>query len=419
MDVKDLDKRFEKLRFEKFAARDTILKALDMVRDYFTKAQLIVVGGMAIDFNMRLKGSKLYPDDSLPDYDCYSSDHAADSYKLANQLCAAFPNTDIDVINAIHVTTLRVRILGQVVADITYCPPKIFATIQTQEYKGLRVIHPHYIIMDQLDSLCAPFENPPQEVITDRWSKDFTRLEKLVAMYPFETPPEHKELKTPSFDVKLDLSKDGILCGWPALAWYNSHFPNLEELYITKWSTTMCKIPSKKTIWFTENYHAFLADKTKYFNPLLGFLRRIETDDQIVYDSLGVKLTIEPIGQDQQVASLALLAWYFVQEWLFHRDPIDLLGVMNTMELIHRGKWPLSVKVYGTKLWSASFQYYLKNFVETQRSNMKPPHYRCPPDPLTANIPEFKYDQSEFFQIDGSPSEPFKPLVDEKLATIT
>src|SRR5205085_2130835 len=67
-EVVDLSKKFELLRFLHTENKDTILKALECVRRFIILKKLIIVGGMAIDFNLRLKGSKLYADDTLPDY---------------------------------------------------------------------------------------------------------------------------------------------------------------------------------------------------------------------------------------------------------------------------------------------------------------------------------------------------------------
>ena len=63
---------------------------------------------MAIDYAMRLKGSKLYDDDVLPDYDCYSPNHHYDAYKIAELLMSSGLK-NITVINANHTSTMRVR----------------------------------------------------------------------------------------------------------------------------------------------------------------------------------------------------------------------------------------------------------------------------------------------------------------------
>ena len=111
------------LRNDKFT-EDTVI-ALGLVKKYVISNKLIIVGGMAIDMALRLKGDKLYEDDVLPDYDFYSPDYHVDAYKIAEALNGAGLK-NISVINANHTSTMRVRVNYTVVADVTYMPRNIF-----------------------------------------------------------------------------------------------------------------------------------------------------------------------------------------------------------------------------------------------------------------------------------------------------
>ena len=44
-------------------------RALDIVREFIVERGLILFGGTAIDYALRLKGSKIYPDEQRPDFD--------------------------------------------------------------------------------------------------------------------------------------------------------------------------------------------------------------------------------------------------------------------------------------------------------------------------------------------------------------
>ena len=63
---------------------DSITTALDIVKQFIISYDLVLVGGMAIDFALKLKGNQIYTDDQLPDYDFYSSDAMNDAIELAN-----------------------------------------------------------------------------------------------------------------------------------------------------------------------------------------------------------------------------------------------------------------------------------------------------------------------------------------------
>lgn len=162
---------------------DDVTKALDIVRQFIVDNKLILVGGMAIDFALQLKGDRIYTDDQLPDYDFYSPNHAADAYTLGSMLCkAGFSN--ISCIQATHITTMKVRVDFEVVADITYCPLSVYKRIPTLDYNDLRIVHPHYQMIDQHSALAIPFENVGREVIFHRWKKDVIRYDKLYEYYP-------------------------------------------------------------------------------------------------------------------------------------------------------------------------------------------------------------------------------------------
>jgi hypothetical protein len=173
---------------------DTLI-ALGLVKKYVCKNKLLIVGGMAIDFALRLKGEKLYEDDILPDYDFYSPNYNTDAYHIAEKLKKAGLE-NISVINANHVSTMRVRVNYTVVADVTYMPKNIFDKLPFLVYRDIRIIHPHFQLIDQHRALSYPYENPPWEVITHRWEKDAARYDLLYEYYP---------LKSKDFEVSKDV----------------------------------------------------------------------------------------------------------------------------------------------------------------------------------------------------------------------
>ena len=111
----------------------TINEALEVVREFIIERRRIMVGGMMMDMALKLKGDQIYGPDVLPDYDFYSPNHYRDAYDLGEILCKnGFKK--ISVIPARHVTTMKVRIDFEVVADITYCPTVLYDLLPTIMY---------------------------------------------------------------------------------------------------------------------------------------------------------------------------------------------------------------------------------------------------------------------------------------------
>jgi hypothetical protein len=174
---------YENITITRSPQYDTIIKALGIVRQFIVDNNLILVGGMAIDYSLKLKGDFIYGDNQLPDYDFYSMTHVEHAYELSTILCnSGFKN--ISCIQAAHITTMRVRIDFEVVADITFCPKPIFDKVPILLYDKFRIVHPHYQMMDQHISLSLPFQDPGFEVIFNRWKKDLIRYDKLYQYYP-------------------------------------------------------------------------------------------------------------------------------------------------------------------------------------------------------------------------------------------
>ena len=161
------------------------LRALEIVRAFIVERGLILYGGLAIDFALRAAGQPgIYSEDVLPDYDFYSPDSVGDATALSGALHAA--GFRVRAVRAIHVTTARVRANEVWVADISYCPPAVFAEIPTIEYQGVRVRAPGHQAIDMHRALSFPLENPPTEVIEHRAGKDVARFNLLVDAYPAE-----------------------------------------------------------------------------------------------------------------------------------------------------------------------------------------------------------------------------------------
>lgn len=178
-------------------------KAIKQTEEYVSKHKLILTGGMAIDLALREKNESIYDDDTLPDYDIISDTNLIHANALAEQLCnEGLP--DINVINAVHITTVRVRIKNVVLLDATYVPPICMKQIPFLDVGHLRVVHPHYQFIDQRLSLSHLMADTGISLnIFNRLTKDMNRNALLRSLYPIESKP--KEIQTRTVKIPLDI----------------------------------------------------------------------------------------------------------------------------------------------------------------------------------------------------------------------
>jgi len=169
---------------------DDVNRALQIVRQFLSERELVVYGGLGLDYALRLKGDQIYPDDERPDYDMLSPRNVDDAYDLAERLHAAgLPR--VEAKRALHVQTMRVWVNFVSVADISFVPAAAYALIPTLRYgppgePPVRVVHPHWQFMDQHQAFCFPFRDPPREPVFHRFGKDLRRYNRLYSHYPLD-----------------------------------------------------------------------------------------------------------------------------------------------------------------------------------------------------------------------------------------
>ena len=158
------------------------------LEDFIRHRNLIIYGGTAIDYALRLKGEQIYPDEDLPyaDYDVFSSNHQKDAYDYAELLFSEKEEyKETRAINALNIYTIKVGIgFNNFVLDCAYKPKDMLSKIPTLEYQGMKIVHPHFQYLDMHRALSIPYEGAPREVIFHRWKKDITRFNKLFNKYP-------------------------------------------------------------------------------------------------------------------------------------------------------------------------------------------------------------------------------------------
>lgn len=165
----------ELLLYELDFNRPTIERALNITADYVAQYKLILTGGTAIDMALRSKGTAIYDENALPDYDIISEHNLNHANALAEILCKEGIR-DINVINAIHITTVRVRIKNVTLLDATYLPETLMKRIPFIDIGKFRLVHPDYQKIDQRLSLATLMADTGASLnIFNRLTKDIKR----------------------------------------------------------------------------------------------------------------------------------------------------------------------------------------------------------------------------------------------------
>lgn len=184
--VNELSSLYEYLSLKRDPFYEECLRAIPIIKDFIRSRKLIIYGGTAIDYALRLHGDKIYSDDmlSVPDLDFYSPDNVKDAQDLANILYKA-GFTETRTIVGTYVRVMRVDIgNNHFLADISFMPRVVFDVLPFIEYEGMRIIHPIYQKIDAHSALSLPYVDPPREVVFARMKKDIQRFSLLQKYYP-------------------------------------------------------------------------------------------------------------------------------------------------------------------------------------------------------------------------------------------
>lgn len=324
-------KDFEQLTLTFDVTYDDQVAAVEIVRQFIIDNNLIVYGGTAIDFALRLKGDNIYPDSSLtiPDLDFYSPRSVEHAYELADILYKhGFKKTR--AICALHMETMHVDLENNhFIADISYRPQKVFDTLPYIIYNGMRSIMPDFQRIDIHSSLSFPFDNPPREVIFARWSKDIKRFNKMVAKYPIKAPKNAVDLTQAKTSTKF------IFTGFAA-------YSIIYNIFAQEAESAGVKHPNVVSAPLT------VAGETISFDTV----DTIDIVDQDV-EKLLKKIGAEDIKYFRPYVNLVPAR----AQCRLHGSALNILSVKNRLISVN------SVSIGNTKLRITNIQYVLKYFL--------------------------------------------------------
>lgn len=169
---------------------ENMKKCLQVVRNYIVENDLMIVGGMSIDFAMKVKGDFLYTDYQIPDYDVVDPDNITHANNIASILCK-IGMKNISIVPAVHKTTVRVQLMGYTVFDSTFVPKYLYDKIPFMKWDGYKFIDPVYQKIDQYTSLSLLWNiTGPTFNAINRFKKDVQRKDMLNKYYIFSKGEE-------------------------------------------------------------------------------------------------------------------------------------------------------------------------------------------------------------------------------------
>jgi len=408
----DRAKEFEYLRMHADPLFEEMARAIVIVREFIARKGLILYGGTAIDYALRLKGDRIYPDelDKVADLDAFSPNNVADAYELADELYAA-GFEEVRVINALHVETMRVDIgHNHWVSDLSYRPREIFDMMPRLEYKGMLLLHPDFQRVDLHSSLAFPYDNAPREVIFDRWSKDIKRFNLLTKYYSIQFP---KGFKSPLKPVKVpEEMRKYVMCGFAAYALMYSEYlrvggqpdaaiPPVPMKYENSTfifdglngELELCLLDPSELSSKLESVSHYERNinlvPEKWVGNYVGDLRIVVYSTQ---DRLMTTVSVQLGGRKVRIPSVQFMLMYFLgQAQLLRKDKAtyDLyiahyLGLMRMIDNLAAADiedpvFSLSIKTYGDKNISMSLSIILniiRHVLDGVPQYSKPTNYR-------------------------------------------
>ena len=318
-------------------------RAIKLTEAYVSEHKLILTGGMSIDLALRAKGGSIYDDDALPDYDIISDRNMDHANALAEILCKdGLPN--INVINAFHITTARVRIKSVVLLDATYIPPACFNRIPFLDIGHLRIVHPHYQFIDQRLSLSNLFGDTGISLnIFNRLKKDMGRNALLREMYPIESNPlktkSSRIVKLPLDLIKLDedyldqVDPDVFIYTGPTcVAGYAGFLivmsiVNKSKLTITNTDLELSvpdNIPVRLLVKKLDSLQSYIGKKSITYRPLINLKPVTKRSGDIEFvDTFGSKIGCNIIELKPGIKVCVASADYLLMEMLRDRIYVD------------------------------------------------------------------------------------------------
>ncbi len=408
-------------------------RAIQLTENYVSSHKLVLTGGMAIDLALRVKGKSIYDDNTLPDFDIISDENLHHAHELARIMCEdGLP--DINVINAVHITTVRVRMKNIVFLDSTYVPKSVFNKIPYLDVGHLRVVHPHYQFIDQRSSLAHLMMDTGISLnIFNRLSKDVNRNLLLREEYPIMTSDvvklKMREVAIPLSLVNVDTTKldfldenafvyTGATCisGYLAYKLIMHQHDNSFNYSISN-DELIVSIPDNVNVSLLtvdiDRVRKYIKSP-RIYRPLVNLKPiTLESGDIDFVDTYGQRNGCFMIKLRDDLTVCVASTDYILMEFLRDRIYVDELLYSSFYETFVQEVdkmrnisdsddiwWP-SINCYGRDNLPEYKMFMLEKLMYPEKATTLKPRNSYPKQPKCKNRTGFDHDGSHYFQIDG------------------
>ncbi len=405
------------------------VSSIEVVKKFIIDNNLIVYGGTAIDYALRLHGDKIYADDMLavPDLDFYSPENVEHAYQLADILFA-HGWKEARAINALHMLTMKVDVRdNHWVADISYVPKSIFDGLPTVIYEGMRCIHPHFQRIDMHSALTYPYDSPPREVVFNRWAKDVKRFNHLNQYYPISWPkdtlPSNKLTLTTRKYPLAGFAAYALMYNYYKLAGGTSHEHILAaDFVVTKQGeNTKATFDTYDLIEFIHfdvpAACEYMKLAPKYYEPYVNMTPMRAVDGKtVIYSSGGKLLSVNSVTIGDIVFRVVNVQWllkhFLAMSFISASTSKKMAAVyirhylsLIEMTKLNTGPLALSMQAYGNENIELSHEIILsKIYLDLGKGETlyAPTNYNVAKSVAAGrDHPDFDYTKSKFFRIDG------------------
>ncbi len=192
--LKNLDRLEEEASLIKLTTYEPTLEEINKVRDEILKfvqdKKRIIYGGYAQNSLILAKNKKdaFYKETDLADIEFYSPDPIGDTIDLCDRL----KNKGFKYVEGkegVHQETYKIFSNFINYCDITYMPSNIFNNCPTIEVFGVRMTHPHLMLIDAYRVYTDPMTS------YFRLKKTFTRFNLLMKYYPLDEKMLYNKLE--------------------------------------------------------------------------------------------------------------------------------------------------------------------------------------------------------------------------------
>lgn len=196
-DIKIIKKNIDKiaseaeritLEYHKEPKQDEFSKTQQVILDFIKRKRRIIYGGYAQDLLIKNKNKNdgIYDEYCRPDIEFYTPDPIRDTMEI----CELLYSKDLKYIEGkmgAHLDTYKVFANTINYCDITYMPMNVYNSCPTITVNGLRLTHPHFIMVDIYRAFT--------DIMSAwRYEKTFKRAVKLLNYYQFDDKAQYNVL---------------------------------------------------------------------------------------------------------------------------------------------------------------------------------------------------------------------------------